>query len=870
MKTIRLILCSMVLFVANWADAALYIVGNGTEYLWNRQEMKQISTEVYTWEGYLTHSGEVKFMTEADGWGNHWGPTTALTPLSYGQIGISLHYSGDYKFRVVEEGYYILQVDTKNKTLTALQSDGTLPESKTWPWMLYPVGTATQSGSSLSEDGYDSGIYNGTLTLGQGSLAFHTRPYYSHGKARPVEARLSSQATANKKKLYLTLSTDRCSYAPGQPVNLSSANTVPTGAHVRYRYMGDVIADTLLTSSQWTWQPPSEDYRGYLAEVYLPEDEHDVILGTIAIDVSSDWSRFPRYGFVASYGSDKNISTVRSEMNWLNRCHINAVQFQDWHANHDWPLGGTVDKPLASYKDIANRTIYASSVKNYIQRQHALGMKSFFYNLCFGVTDGYKERGVKDEWMLYKDRQHQQHDLHDLPSSWKSDIYLANPGNPNWQRYLADRNDDVYATLDFDGYQIDQLGPRATLYDYEGKEVNLTDGYATFIQSMKQRHPTKRLIMNAVSQYGASNIGSTGKMDCFYDEVWGCHQEDALNTGDGRFSRLKDVIDANRRNNGGLQSVIAAYMNYCCDNTNFNTPGIVMTDAVIMALGGSHLELGGDHMLCREYFPYAGVKTTSELEDWMTHYYDFMTGYENLLRGDWTENTSISVSSSGATITKWAPQNKQITQVSRNVEGRRVIHLLNFHCQESTRITDPNYLTCWHDRDGLRPWPVEYRDLPLTITGLTGMGKVRRVWVASPDYMGGALQEITDYQLTASMLRLTLPALQFWTMIVIEPESTTTTDNTVYGATAPDAELALGDQSLANSSTNSFLSSLTGTYKAKLDLPAQTLKLSTDSEDGIITLPIRSDKTGLWTIQGTPANKNTRGIVVNQGKKWFK
>ena len=52
------------------------------------------------------------------------------------------------------------------------------------------------------------------------------------------------------------------------------------------------------------------------------------------------------------------------------------------------------------------------------------------------------------------------------------------------------------------------------------------------------------------------------------------------------------------------------------------------------------------------------------------------------------------------------------------------------------------------------------------------MNKICRLWVASPDYMGGAVQEITDYSFSPGVLRFTLPALQFWTMIVVEPEST--------------------------------------------------------------------------------------------------
>ncbi len=64
-------------------------------------------------------------------------------------------------------------------------------------------------------------------------------------------------------------------------------------------------------------------------------------------------------------------------------------------------------------------------------------------------------------------------DSHDLPSSWKSNIFLLNPTNTEWQAYIAQKNDDVYANLDFDGYQIDQLETWGDRYDYDGNKVNL-------------------------------------------------------------------------------------------------------------------------------------------------------------------------------------------------------------------------------------------------------------------------------------------------------------------------------------------------------------------------------------------------------------
>ena len=81
--------------------------------------------------------------------------------------------------------------------------------------------------------------------------------------------------------------------------------------------------------------------------------------------------------------------------------------------------------------------------------------------------------------MLYRKKK-----LHDGWVFRRGDIYLANPENEEWLAHLAERNDEVYSFLDFDGYQIDQLGSRGNVYDYEGHSVSLPDAYAVFINHM--------------------------------------------------------------------------------------------------------------------------------------------------------------------------------------------------------------------------------------------------------------------------------------------------------------------------------------------------------------------------------------------------
>ena len=751
-------------------------------------------------------------------------------------------------------------------------------ETHIYPHCLYPVGTAVsttfddKNDFSLHEDAPDAGTYSGLLTLASGTFALHSKPYKKAIETHPIAPVLASGANTKQPKLRYSIETDKCSYCPGDTVTLTLSTTATTGMRVRYRYLGDVIADTLLSSRSWTWIAPSEDFRGYMVEVYRSEEDCDNICATIGIDVSSDWTRFPRYGFVATFGSDKTLSKTKSEMKWLNRCHINGVQFQDWHYCHDWPLGGTREDGLwTSYTDIANRTIYTSAIKNYIRMQHERGMKSIFYNLCLGALDGWQERGVEAEWFIFKDQNHTTKDKHDLPDSWKSDIYLLNPANEGWLAYLAERNDEVYSFLDFDGYQIDQLGSRGNVYDYNGNSVDLRSGYATFINYMKNRHPEKRLIMNAVSQWGASQIAGTGKVDFLYNEVWGNQAGNSLTSGEGRFANIKNVIDENCSLSPNLRTVLAAYMNYTSDGKNFNTPGIVMADAVMFALGGSHLELGGDHMLCREYFPYSGMKWHSQLEDWMTRYYDFLTAYENLLRDNWTERTNVKATCSDVTINTWEPQANQVTLLAREVDGRQVVHLLNFtHDETSTDVSD-DYMLCWHDNEAKRPWPQRFENLSIKLTGLTGMGRLRRIWVASPDYCGGAMQELTDFRYTSSTgtVYLTLPSLQFWTMIVIEPE-TTTRDNVCYVPSSNGQPLVPGTPATLHETSSSTrfwsLETEEDVFKAHADIPAGTLTLQRENEDAIV-LPLAESKDCFFTPAGLPATNRTRGLLFSKDKK---
>ena len=580
--------------------------------------------------------------------------------------------------------------------------------------------------------------------------------------------------------LSVELTTDKACYAPNQTVTFTASGSIPSNAIIRYRHGMEVVKEENYSSDTWTWTPPTEDFKGYMVDVYTKDGTNETVYGTIAVDVSSDWKRFPRYGFVADfeeYGKPTaKESRVVEEMKYLNRCHINGVQFQDWHYKHHYPVAFDDKHELMDwYQDISNRYVGRHWINRYIEEQHKYGMKSIFYNLCFGVLDDAQNDGVDEKWNLYVKNGDGTYsrDYHDLPSNWKSNIYLVNPANEGWQSYLADRNEEVYTNFAFDGYQIDQLGGRSyrsadgKIYDYNHNEVDLPFGYASFINAMKARHNSKSLIMNAVSGYGAEQILGTGKVDFCYNEVWG-GDNGYGGASEDAFANLYGIIKNNDKfSNNTLRTVFAAYMNYdkadrtdLADNDKLmNTPGVLLTDAVMFALGGSHLELG-DHMLSREYFPAAPLAMTDELKTAMIRYYDFMTAYQNLLRDNTTKNDfSANVSTtSGNAICAWPPKAHNIVTYSKNVGTSQVYHFLNF--------LDTDDLS-WRDKDGTRSEPALRKNIEMTVTTSKNISKV---WAATPDADGGIPQELSFTQ-DGDNVTFTLPSLKYWTMVVFEGEN---------------------------------------------------------------------------------------------------
>lgn len=689
------------------------------------------------------------------------------------------------------------------------------------------------------------------------------------------------------------LTTDKVRYEPGNTVIFTSKYVLPINAKVRYLHGNTVVkTDEIGGKQRWNWKVPADNFTGYMAEIYVADGIAEQTLATIGVDVSTEWGRFPRYGFVSHYGSDKTSEQVKKEVDMLNRYHMTGIQFYDWQWKHHIPF----PQDSTKWKDIGLRDVYKSSIENYINQLHGVGSKCMFYDLVYGVTgrvvngkpetvdnfDGHD--GISSDWGWidlhekkgggYALRQ-VQYPLGDWPS-----IYVMNPGNQNWVNYLSGSINKVYHNLAFDGFHIDQLGHQRDAYyvNLKSKKVNgqkvYTDGdrrdthdfegyFANFINRMKADNHNKSLVMNAVSTFGGSKIVGTKNVEFGYNEMWG---------DDDYLWNYRKIIQDNRRNNGKntFNTVFAAYLH--CRNGNggqFHTSSALFGNATIFALGGSRIELSGDHMLFTEYFPDDARKMSDKLQKSIIHYYDFLVAYENYLR-DGNAETSVNMTMDGVNVAAWdlSNPNPSVADAADQTIGPKPYCVNTYSTKKGnvTAIQLLNYSNVSRDNFNVRdlketmPEPNVLINKKIVLDDATS---VSRIWVASPDCFGGAPQEVVFKQNNGQVI-FTLPSLEYWTMVVVEH------GNKVDSSASEVRNYVLRGESFQEASNNtvpageaylSFPATIGKTLLPSLPLVPITAGIANVIDNG------RDD---YYTVSGIKVDHPVKGIYIHKGKKLVK
>ena len=558
--------------------------------------------------------------------------------------------------------------------------------------------------------------------------------------------------------MLLDVQPDRACYRPGETVqllvSLTGWGTAEAGTEVQIVASIAFLADevTRLSSlvqlaggppatAKLAWTPPPAVPRGYGVDLHAVAPSTDLdgsgqvlAKASTAFDVLEHWTQAPRYGFLTDFWPERG--GFEQTMRWLARYHVNGLQFYDWMYRHDHllPPGDVYDDPLG-------RRLSLATVRKLIDAAHARGVAAMPYTAVYGASPPFFQQ--HPDWALY--------DAEGEAIPFAEGFLMIMDPSPGsgWTEHLLGQFDEVLDSTEFDGIHLDQYGEPKVAHDAGGKRVDLAQALPQLIDLTKDRasqaRPDSAVVFNCVGNWPIETVARS-EQDFVYIEVWPPH------TGYSDLHGL--IVDAQARS-GGKPVVLAAYVDPA------RARNARLADAVILASGGSHIELGEPGMMLADpYFP-AYQPMGDELARVMQRTYDFAVRYENVLALDSHDATPAyqdKLQIEG-TRTGDGRSGSQIWPIVRQRGGRIGLSLINLMGLDSLRWDRP-----------LEADPAPQRDLRLR---LTTPGPVRRVWWATPDGDSPAGHDLAfslGREGARSFVTLRLPWLAYWDLIVVELE----------------------------------------------------------------------------------------------------
>ena len=585
--------------------------------------------------------------------------------------------------------------------------------------------------------------------------------------------------------------TDKARYAPNENVTIliqlkndvqlksDRSNAGKAALKVTFWHLGERVGEELSqavdlsdgkSSVSINWTPPDSDFRGYLVGVRLVSSSGETLgTGYTAVDVSSQWNRFPRYGYLAHYSKAEGAMPAE----WiaeLNKFHIDGLEYYDFENRHEQPLAGTVEHPDSEWKDIAGRRVERSIVDGFLAEAHRYHMMSMAYNTSYcAYADAFTNgSGVKLRWATWPTADGPRTfetamalNL-DGDDQWKTHrLVYMNQNLPDWQNYLFRKLAELFRVYPFDGWQVDTFGTTGG-YSYEGSYVNFILGFRPFVDNA-HAFLKKDIVLNTVNTWGQDDVARSAAA-FVHSELWEDHET---------YSSIAAAAEQVHTANPAKAVVFAAYLqrqqkgNPVPKTNYFNPPSVLLADATIFASGAAHIELGdGSRMLSSEYFPAdTRFAVSPDLSRQLRHYYDFLTAYENVLSYQ-VAVAPATVSVAGQTSSANGVPNT-IWTLARQKDGRTIIHLINLLGSSDAH---------WRDVHADRPDAPLLKQLRVRIAADEDI--TRAGW-ASPDVDGGMFHPLAMTQGNDNgerYVELVLPSLKYWDMIVLHDRTASRAD----------------------------------------------------------------------------------------------
>jgi dextranase len=468
------------------------------------------------------------------------------------------------------------------------------------------------------------------------------------------------------------------------------------------------------------WTPPARP-AGYSARLeVLSRNDFPAFYAATAFDVLSNWTDFPRYGFLTDFRASRADPTVVFQQ--LTRFHLNGLQFYDWQYRHDQLLAPTED-----YIDPLGRDMSLACVRKLVDVAHQHGMAAMPYLAIYAASADFWRAHL--DWALYEEAGN--------PIRFGEDFLgLMDPsaGSP-WSEHLLAETSRALQNIPFDGLHIDQYGDPKCGWDSHQRPVDLPRAFVDFIQSASNHHTNKTILFNAVGNWPIDTLAES-VVDFIYIEVW---------PPDVQYCHLAEIVLNAVRLSHGKAVVIALYLPASQAANN------LLADAVILACGGTRIELGEDaRLLSDPYFP-KHEELSASLSSKLQELSEYAVRNGELLRPYTLSVDEKEIWSWGEKNPEFISSEEGIWTVARRYPKQLVIHLVNF-----TNLPSGQH---WKEAHAA-PTPCREALIKVRMTQ-----RPSRVFWDCPEQTHGV--QLLDFQYSNETLTIQVPHISFLGLIAI-------------------------------------------------------------------------------------------------------
>ena len=613
-----------------------------------------------------------------------------------------------------------------------------------------------------------------------------------------------SNPTAETKTMTVNLTLQHASEIIGQDnVDL----TLAAGASAK--------VSNLTVASEWL-----TNNTGYLVTISVNDKSGNVLSSKRAgLSVEDDWTVFPRYGIVAGSPTDqnsilvKNLEAYRKELELMKSMNINSYFFYDAYNEATDPFPEGVDSFVQKWNTWSHTQVDTKAIKELVDQVHKSGAVAMLYNMISADSNPknpalplaalaynfYDSFGKKGEPMTYT--------IGDNPTQ----VYY-DPANPDWQKYIAGVMKSAMDRMGFDGWQGDTIGDnRVTDYEHrnstdEADSHMMSDSYASFINAMKDLIGEKYYITINDVNGGNDDKLVKARQDVVYNELWTNGGSVIPGRMQVAYGDLKARIDM-VRNKTGKSLIVGAYMEE--PGIDYTVPGgkatngagkdalagkplqadaTLLVDATVAAAGGYHMSIAALananaalNVLQSAYYPTQYLSVAKDTIRKLYNYQQFITAYENLLRGEGVTNSTQSVSTknaAGEILSKDAlgVTGDQVWTFAKSGKGFSTVQMINMMGINAG----------WHNEEGYAdnktPDAQENLTVRLSLAGKTAQEAAKianQVYVTSPDdwatsNMKKAQASLETDENGQPVLVISVPKLTLWNMLYIKEDTTAT------------------------------------------------------------------------------------------------